>query len=666
VQISAVGKEHGAKATSDLEFVMLTDRARAEQTRQAIQSPSMDALVADIIRRHDFNADEHATLYELLLPNTIKDQVKETANLMLVLDPAAANYPWEMLCERGQEPLSVRFGLLRQLKTRGFRPDVRTSSERRALVIGDPDTGDPLIPRLPGAQREAKSVVAELKKCGYDVVDKTDGQPALDIMSALHSGEYRIVHIAAHGFYDRRDPKRRGVMLGTDKFLTAVEFGQWRVVPELVFLNCCHLGKVDQQPAPWNKLAASVAQELIDIGVRAVVVAGWAVNDEAGREFAIRFYHHLLAEKGQFGEAVRHARRSTYEKYNQSNTWGAYQCYGLPSFVLGRQLRKPSGPQTLPVTQNELIEQLQRIRVDAQTADLARRKALVDEVRGCDYALRREWRTGRALYQLGESYAELGELQPAIDCYTQALSPKEIKSEVPIRALEQLANVKVRYALRLRREAQQREADGGEKAEASSQERKALLEDARKRLELALGFGKTLERLALFGSCFKRLALESDNEEREVNIRLATKYYRQAYEQVSSQSVGSSGFYPALNWITLQFLANSPKKNKKQQRAFLTEIKKNEELASLRQAEQPSFWERVTTPDAALLRALIQGNLEGQADAVCQQYQEVFQRSTAYERESVFNQLDFLSEILAWKQHALADPVSKLRQKLAT
>ena len=39
--------------------------------------------------------------------------------------------------------------------------------------------------------------------------------------------------------------------------------------------------------------------------------------------------------------------------------------------------------------------------------------------------------------------------------------------------------------------------------------------------------------------------------------------------------------------------------------------------------------------------------------------------STAYERESVLNQLDFLSEILAWKgQDALAGQVSRLRAEL--
>jgi len=316
------------------------------------------------------------------------------------------------------------------------------------------------------------------------------------------------------------------------------------------------------------------------------------------------------------------------------------------------------------VTQNEFLDLLRRIQTDAQSAEPERLKTLIDEVRGYDNALRSEWRTGSALYELGESYATLHEWVSAIDCYTEALSPKDADSEVPIRALEQLANVEGRYAAQLRREAQQREKKGGEKAAAAK--RRELLEDARKRLELALKFGETSERLSLLGSYLKRLALESDDEGRQQLIRDAAARYKQAYERKYLQTQASPDPYPALNWIPLLFLANSPEENEKQRGEFLEEIKKNEQAASQRQVEQPSFWERVHAPDAALLRALIQGDLKKQADEILRQYREAFQtRSTAYQRESVLNQLDFLSEMLAWKgQAALAGQMSKLCSEL--
>ena len=55
-----------------------------------------------------------------------------------------------------------------------------------------------------------------------------------------------------------------------------------------------------QSPA---RLASSMAQVLINKGVKAVVAAGWAVNDEAARLFATTFYRKML-EGERFGGAV--------------------------------------------------------------------------------------------------------------------------------------------------------------------------------------------------------------------------------------------------------------------------------------------------------------------------------------------------------------------------
>ena len=70
------------------------------------------------------------------------------------------------------------------------------------------------------------------------------------------------------------------------------------------------------------------------MGVRAVVTAGWAVNDEAANTFAASFYTKLLDEGLPFGHAVFQARRETHERHPNCNTWGAYQAYGDPGFVV--------------------------------------------------------------------------------------------------------------------------------------------------------------------------------------------------------------------------------------------------------------------------------------------------------------------------------------------
>ena len=184
-----------------------------------------------------------------------------------------------------------------------------------------------------------------LESFGYDVTRCIQAD-ALTIINALYAKEYRIIHIAGHGIYQPDRPAQSGVVLGKDIYLTAAEIGQLRVVPEMVFLNCCHLGVIDadtmakqsgRQPGQraWNKLAASVSEKLIEIGVRAVVAAGWAVNDRAAARFAETLYRRMLSgDAAQFGDAVRTARKAVYDSDRSTNTWGAYQCYGDPGFLL--------------------------------------------------------------------------------------------------------------------------------------------------------------------------------------------------------------------------------------------------------------------------------------------------------------------------------------------
>lgn len=106
-----------------------------------------------------------------------------------------------------------------------------------------------------------------------------------------------------------------------------------RRVPEFAFINCCHLAKMaasdetDSSALPSeglqdrSRLAASLAQELIRMGVRAVIAAGWAINDAAAKVFAETCYGALL-QGYTFGVAVLMARRETWEQYPNSNTWG--------------------------------------------------------------------------------------------------------------------------------------------------------------------------------------------------------------------------------------------------------------------------------------------------------------------------------------------------------
>jgi CHAT domain-containing protein len=137
---------------------------------------------------------------------------------------------------------------------------------------------------------------------------------ATDVLTRLYQQAYRLVHISAHGIFDQPHVgggRRTGVVLSDGLLITAAEIRAMETVPELVFLSCCHLGKVDTDGAgeasaartvrEGNLLAASVARELINIGVRCVVVAGWAVDDQGAMIFGKAFYHSLLLDRRTFG-----------------------------------------------------------------------------------------------------------------------------------------------------------------------------------------------------------------------------------------------------------------------------------------------------------------------------------------------------------------------------
>ena len=71
--------------------------------------------------------------------------------------------------------------------------------------------------------------------------------------------------------------------------------------------------KEDAEPR-WGELAANLATQFIQMGCKAVIAAGWAVDDRAANTFAQTFYAAMFAGR-RFGQAVLQARVATYEQH---------------------------------------------------------------------------------------------------------------------------------------------------------------------------------------------------------------------------------------------------------------------------------------------------------------------------------------------------------------
>jgi hypothetical protein len=296
--------------------------------------------------------------------------------------------------------------------------------------------------------------VESLRRYGYEVEQSIGTEyDALKVINPLYQKPYRIVHIAAHGVFDERAAdgrNRSGVVLSDGLLLTAAEIGQMEIVPDLVFLNCCHLAKLDARPVAYNRLAYSIARELIEIGVRCVVAAGWAVDDEAAYTFADVFYQGILHEKLQFGDAVFAARRETYRKHGGSFTWGAYQAYGDagwrvdPRDGAGRRGRVDANF----VSPEELIDSVRGIRTEIfqrrETMSKPAARSTAAQLRALLKRCPKNWVDNPVVsFELAETYAALGAefFEEACKLYNNAIAADDRARRVPITAIEQLANI---------------------------------------------------------------------------------------------------------------------------------------------------------------------------------------------------------------------------------
>ncbi len=586
-----------------LSYRLLNDSSRIEGRIAGAHRPNVDRCVDAVCSGTRSDPATLATLFHLLLPNALKSAVPAERNLTLVFERGQdqpregearplppAQYPWELIGPpqgNAVESLGLCAGLVRQLQI-DHAPLATPAGGRRVLVIGNPKADLGVddregLPSLRGASEEAQAVAEALESADY-AVTRLQGADALDVLKALFREEWLVLHVAGHGGYVPGERGQSGVYLNKGLRLTAGEIAQMPVVPAFVFLNCCHAGVVDQATHPG--LAATVAEELVRHGVRAVVAAAWVVNDDAAQTFAREFYAAML-EGQPFGQAMLRARQATHRRHDMVNTWAAYQAYGDPDFVLdvSSRTRTRDVPRPAPVSLREFGARLESFVERPEVSrgrDTRNASEEQEELRVLLEAAAPAWATdARARELRGDAWQAVGNLGKAAGEYREALALAS--GRVTLRALLRLSN------LELRRTASMAEPS------AFDDVTRAL-----RRVACVLRLQPSREAWIVMASGLKRLALTpgrySSNRVRALLRRAACAYAKA--DAISRDDCG-----PALNRLVIAWLLGE-KDDATLERE--TELLTAQTGAAPR-SDGPLPWHRLLPADLALLRWLAHG-----------------------------------------------------------
>lgn len=644
---------HITSSNDLLNFTLITDRARNSVEIEANQQPVVEGLIRSATQRTHNQKGLSRTLFELLVPNDMKGAVADLRTLMLSVDKKAAVYPWELMRDAEEiegYPLSTRVELIRQLASDQGRERVQTVQSGRVLVIGDTQSG---LARLKGAQQEAKEVAAKFRHKQYDVKDVYEAS-AQDVFVALFDCDYQFMHLAGHGVVDGGyDNNSTGMVLQPGVCLTSSQVEKMRRVPEFVFINCCHLGSMAEDAKPrWGKLAANLATQFIEMGCKAVIAAGWAVDDLAANTFATEFYDKML-DGVRFGRAVQLARFETFRQHRGKNTWGAFQAYGDEQYRFPGKKRDEEFNEDY-VHPDHLIADLDlltaRLGCAVPTSILQFYTKRIEKI---EILANRSnyFNHGRVREKFGDAWKALGEKKRTINHYRAALGLED--GEISLHAIEQLSNIEIRYGAELITSLKNKEQG------------LVYLEAGIERLEALINLGKTGERLSLLGSAWKRRAetLLKSRKTGALNDALIamTKAYDEAAEFTYAQT-GSRDYYPMLNALDGAFLCavrGEKELLEKYQNNLDTLLKEAAENAASRNKEKPDFFHALAKVEIDRVRALYrcldqksEENITTQEvqDKLIRQYRsEMKSIGSASEHDSVTSHLAFLIGALPTK-----------------
>ena len=245
--------------------------------------------------------------------------------LVIVPDGALCLTPWSAVIE------SIRIRIVPSLTSYQMILSVPEGHHKKkgALLVGNPCLKDLKKPLhdLPWAQKEVEMIASILKTTPLTGIHATKAE----VMKRISS--VGLIHIAAHGNKQKGEialspnpgwsskfPHRKDYILE----MSDVQAASLRA--RLVVLSCCHSGR---GTVLKGEGVVGIARAFLAAGARSVLVALWAIDDEATMVFMKRFYQHLKEGKSASAavqQSMKFLRDS--EQFSEMKYWAPFQLIG--------------------------------------------------------------------------------------------------------------------------------------------------------------------------------------------------------------------------------------------------------------------------------------------------------------------------------------------------
>jgi CHAT domain-containing protein len=303
----------------------------------------------------------------------VADGILQYISFQMLSSPAVPNEPLVVRHEIINEPSASTLALgQREAVNRPVAPkllaalgdpvlpsnySVKLSESRdeyaKAQRGADEKTGETLEPAKLGPLFFARQELNELRKFAPDEdgVVYSDFSATRENLRNLDLRQYRILHIATHGFLDAKQPELSGLVLTlmdrkgqrVSGFVGLSDIYSLRAPVDLVVLSACRtaLGKEVR-----GEGLVGLTRGFMYAGASTVVASLWKVDDEATSELMKRFYTNMLQHGMTPAAALRAAQNSIRQEplWRSPYYWAAFTLQGDYRHVIARSPKTSARP----------------------------------------------------------------------------------------------------------------------------------------------------------------------------------------------------------------------------------------------------------------------------------------------------------------------------------